>query len=193
MDVSLAPFEVLGVSPTATPGEVKAAYLVLAQIYHPDRYQDASDDVKAASEERMRALNEAYQEAQRGNLAVRPMAGKNGSSRRGGSRREQASDFRPPAPGVPWDVAVQARAAAMAKAEADRRAKEQARPQGQALARPRSRDHRPVLKGLGMARFTNNIVCTGCESVQWLPANWRDMLDDYAFYCSMCDRLIFTR
>ena len=192
MDVSLAPFEVLGVSPTASREEVKAAYLVLAQIYHPDRYQDASDDVKAASEERMRALNEAYEEAQRGNLAVRPMTTKNGSSRRG-SRRGSASDFRPPAPGVPWDVAVQARAAAMAKAEAARRAKEQAAPQGQAMARPRAPDRGPVLKGLGMARFTNNIVCSGCDSVQWLPANWRDMLDDYAFYCSMCDRLIFTR
>ena len=192
MDLSLAPFEVLGVSPTATPEEVNSAYRILAQIYHPDRYQDSPEEVRRASEDRMRALNEAYREAQHGNLAVKPMASRNGSSRRS-SQPSRASSSPPPAPGVPWDVAVQARAAAAVKAEEARRAKEQAHPQGNAVARPRSAVGGPVLKGLGMARFTNNIVCGGCDSVQWLPANWREQLDDTAFYCSMCDRLIFTR
>jgi hypothetical protein len=191
MDVSLAPFEVLGVSPTATSEEVNAAYRVLAQIYHPDRYQDSPDEVRQASEDRMRALNEAYREAQHGNLAVRPMASKNGQHRRSGASR--STTFTPPAPGVPWDVAVQARAAAAVKAEQDRREREQAHPQGQAIARPRPPAGGPVLKGLGMARFTNNIICSGCDSVQWLPADWRDRLDHTAFYCSMCERLIFTR
>ncbi len=192
VDQTLAPFEVLGVSPTATPEEVNSAYRILAQIYHPDRYQDSPHDVRQATEERMRALNEAYREAQNGHLAVRPMSGKNGGRRRGSAANRTGAPVNA-APGVPWDVAVQARAAAAVKAEQDRRAREQAAPQGNALARPRPAVGGPVLKGLGMARFTNNIVCSGCESVQWLPADWRERLDYTAFYCSMCERLIFTR
>ncbi|MDQ6615230.1 MAG: J domain-containing protein [Actinomycetota bacterium] len=193
MDQTLAPYEVLGVSPNATPEEVNSAYRVLAQIFHPDRYQDSPPEVKTASEERMRALNEAYREAQNGHLAYRPMTGKNGGGRRRGGGSSRGGEYVPPPPGVPWDVAVQARAAAASKAEQDRRAREQAAPQGQAIGRPRPPMGGPVLKGLGMARFTNNIVCSGCDSVQWLPGNWRDQLDYTAFYCSMCDRLIFTR
>jgi hypothetical protein len=186
----LAPFEVLGVSPTATAEEVNAAYRILAQIYHPDRYQDSPDEVRRESEDRMRCLNEAYREAQNGHLAVRPMGTSNGTSRRRSTPYGAGS---PVHPGVPWDVAARARAQEAVRAEQARQAREQAAPQGNAVPKPRPTFGGPVLKGLGMARFTNNIVCSGCSSVQWLPTDWRERLDNTAFYCSMCERLIFSR
>lgn len=191
IDHSLAPFEVLGISPTASADEVNSAYRVLAQIYHPDRYVDSSPDVRQESEDRMKALNEAYREAQNGNLAVRPMSSRNGRRGTGTSSRGGGGVDR--GPGVPWDVAARTRATAAVRAEQVRQEREQAAPQGNAVARPRRTFGGPVLKGLGMARFTNNIVCTGCQSVQWLPTDWRERLDDTTFYCSMCERLIFTR
>ncbi|HEX3540903.1 MAG TPA: J domain-containing protein [Acidimicrobiales bacterium] len=190
-EVPLAPFEVLGVSPSASPDEVMSAYRVLAQIYHPDRYVDSPPEVRRESEDRMKALNQAYRAAQDGNLAMRPVA--NNGHRRGAGSGARGGGPMHPGAGVPWDVAVRARATAAVQAEQQRQARERAAPQGNAIARPRPPFGGPVLKGLGMARFTNNIVCTGCQSVQWLPADWRDRLDDSAFYCSMCQRLIFTR
>jgi hypothetical protein len=192
IDHSLAPFEVLGISPTASADEVNSAYRVLAQIYHPDRYVDSSPDVRQESEDRMKALNEAYREAQNGNLAVRPMSSRNGG-RRGTGTSSRGGGGVDRGPGVPWDVAARTRATAAVRAEQVRQEREQAAPQGNAVARPRRTFGGPVLKGLGMARFTNNIVCTGCQSVQWLPTDWRERLDDTTFYCSMCERLIFTR
>jgi hypothetical protein len=192
IDHSLAPFEVLGISPTASADEVNSAYRVLAQIYHPDRYVDSSPDVRQESEDRMKALNEAYREAQNGNLAVRPMSSRNGG-RRGTGTPSRGGGGVDRGPGVPWDVAARTRATAAVRAEQVRQEREQAAPQGNAVARPRRTFGGPVLKGLGMARFTNNIVCTGCQSVQWLPTDWRERLDDTTFYCSMCERLIFTR
>jgi hypothetical protein len=192
IDHPLAPFEVLGVSPSATPEEVNAAYRILAQIYHPDRYVDSPPEVRQESEDRMKALNEAYREAQNGHLGVRPMTAGNGGRRNAGATTRAGGPMHP-GPGVPWDVAVRARATAAVRAEQERQAREQAAPQGKAVARPRRTFGGPVLKGLGMARFTNNIVCTGCQSVQWLPEDWRERLDNTAFYCSRCERLIFTR
>ncbi|MDP9074830.1 MAG: J domain-containing protein [Actinomycetota bacterium] len=179
-------------SPTASPEEVNAAYRVLAQIFHPDRYQDSPEEVRRASESRMKALNQAYHAAQNGLLAVRPptqTALHNRPSRRAGPGGPGAQA----SAGVPWDDAVRGRAEQAVRAEKARQAREQASPQGNATARPRRPVGGPVLSGLGLARFTNNIICPKCGSVQWLPENWRERLDDTAFYCSICDRLIFTR
>ncbi len=187
----LAPFEVLGVSPTATPAQVNAAYRILAQIYHPDRYQDSPEEVRRESEALMIALNEAYAAARKGALAVRPAGNPNGIVRNQGNG--PSSPGRKIFTGIPWDEAVRQRAEEAVRAEQARKEREQACPQGQAVGRPRRPLQGPKLSGLGLARFTNNVTCPGCHSVQWLPADWREQLDDTSFYCSFCDRLIFTR
>ena len=52
------PYEVLGISPSATNEEVKKAYRELAKKYHPDNYANSPD--AASAEERMKEINEAY-------------------------------------------------------------------------------------------------------------------------------------
>ena len=52
------PYEVLGVQPTATDDEVKAAYRNLARKYHPDNYVD--NPLSDLAQEKMQEVNEAY-------------------------------------------------------------------------------------------------------------------------------------
>lgn len=53
--VSTEYYDILGVSPTATPAEIKKAYYVLAMKHHPDKNQDQG------SEETFKKISEAYQ------------------------------------------------------------------------------------------------------------------------------------
>ena len=57
------PFEVLGLTGWATPDEIRGAYRTLARQCHPDMIRDPSE--KEAAQQRMVALNLAYEEALR--------------------------------------------------------------------------------------------------------------------------------
>lgn len=59
------PYEVLGIKQDATDIEVKNAYRQLARKYHPDNFSNDSDMAKLA-EERMKEINEAYDEIMTG-------------------------------------------------------------------------------------------------------------------------------
>ena len=52
------PYKVLGVSDDATNEEIRAAYLSLVKKYHPDKYTDP--DLKALANEKLKEINEAY-------------------------------------------------------------------------------------------------------------------------------------
>lgn len=53
------PYEVLGVSESATDKEIRAAYLELVKKYHPDRYTDSP--LHDLADEKMKEINEAYE------------------------------------------------------------------------------------------------------------------------------------
>lgn len=55
-----AAHEVLGIDEDADEREVHSAYRRLAQIYHPDRYTEATPEVRAEAERKMQDLNAAY-------------------------------------------------------------------------------------------------------------------------------------
>lgn len=57
------PYEVLGIKETATDAEVKKAYRDLVKKYHPDQYAD--NPLKKLAEEKLREVNEAYDEITR--------------------------------------------------------------------------------------------------------------------------------
>lgn len=52
------PYQVLGISPSASPEEVREVYLDLVRRYHPDNYQD--EYAKTRAQEKMNEINEAY-------------------------------------------------------------------------------------------------------------------------------------
>lgn len=188
MDVD--PYQALGVPATATPAQITAAYRVMAQLFHPDRYAEAPEPVRREAERRMKELNDAYDFARKASpVQVRRV--------QAASRRDRQERKKPaPAPnfGVPWEVAQRERAEQSARAHAARMAREQAAHNGKAVARPKpARQHPSTLAGLGEALHTNKIPCRRCRSLQWLPAGWSDHLDDLDFFCGVCDRLLLSR
>ncbi|MBA2280764.1 MAG: hypothetical protein H0W25_05945 [Acidimicrobiia bacterium] len=64
---------------------------------------------------------------------------------------------------------------------------------GRAVARARTaRSPRAVHAGLGEALVTNTLPCRRCESIQQLPADWRDKLDRTIYHCSICDNILLA-
>ena len=54
-------YATLGISPSATDEEVKAAYRSLALKYHPDRFAGKSDAERKAAEDKFKEINAAYE------------------------------------------------------------------------------------------------------------------------------------
>lgn len=53
-------YQVLGVSRTATPREIRKIYRELAQIYHPDRMIGMQESVITRAQEKLKIINKAY-------------------------------------------------------------------------------------------------------------------------------------
>ena len=183
----LAPYEVLGVSPNATPSEVTAAYKVLAQIFHPDRFADSPESVRREAEVRMKALNDAYSFARRGYLVDRPPSNGTGPTRPGGPGYAKFA-------GVPWEEACRRRAQQAAEANAARLARDRAARSGNAVPlRRKGRQFPTKLTGLGLAEYTNNVTCRNCKTLMWLPQGWKQQLADTVYFCSSCEHLLLAR
>ncbi|MEX2659541.1 MAG: J domain-containing protein [Acidimicrobiales bacterium] len=184
------PFDILGVPPSASQAEILRAYRTHAQIFHPDRWHDASPNVQEAAARLMQQLNAAYE-------SLSTPSRNNGWSRRThGNGWGGATPPRPPpspAADVAWDKAVRERQRRAADAAAERRAREASAVNGKAVARPRGpRSPTAVHAGLGEALVTNRIPCRGCRSIQWLPDDWRTSFDDVVYHCSVCDAVLLA-
>ncbi len=84
------PYSVLGVSASATDDEIRVAYRTLAKKYHPDAYKD--NPLADLAEEKMKEINEAYDQITKERASGRNYAGggrsygsSGGSGRSGGS------------------------------------------------------------------------------------------------------------
>ncbi|MEO6120536.1 MAG: J domain-containing protein [Acidimicrobiales bacterium] len=191
----MTPHEFLDVKPNATVSEVTAAYRVLVQIFHPDRYNDSPEAVRREAERQMKDLNEAYKLARQGPSALGPNS--NGKWTTAAAKRTaQASQPRSAggSAGVPWAQGCRERAAQAVRANEARQARERSGNSGQAKMRPKTSKSFPhTVSGMGEARFTNNMACRRCQSIQWLPPGWNERLAEVDFFCSSCDNVILSR
>jgi len=54
-------FQTLGIEPTVDGRAIRAAFVRIARIYHPDRFADQPDDVRLEAERRMKEASAAYE------------------------------------------------------------------------------------------------------------------------------------
>ena len=192
MDIN--PYQAVGVPSTANKAEITAAFRVMAQLFHPDRYAEAPEAVRREAERRMKELNEAYKWARNATpMEMRRVTDKAKQRRTAATTARKAPDA-PPNFGVPFEQAQRERAEQSVKAHAERQARERATKNGRAVGR--AKPGRPLpstLAGLGEALHTNNIPCRRCRSIQWLPPGWSARLDELDFFCGDCDRLLLSR
>lgn len=55
-----SPSEILGVAPTASQNDIRAAYQRLVQENHPDRVATMSQEIRDLAERRTKEINQAY-------------------------------------------------------------------------------------------------------------------------------------
>ena len=91
------PYEVLGVSPNASEEEIKNAYRELVKKYHPDKYVD--NPLADLAEEKLREVNEAYDEIMNGRMGSGGGFGSAGGGLFGSDRLGRHLDFKLPDPG----------------------------------------------------------------------------------------------
>lgn len=204
------PFDVLGVSSMATPEEITKAYRSLAKKFHPDRYQERSEKVRLAAEQRMAELNEAYKLAR--DRARRYESGEDGGGRtspwtgsdvgawsRTAKRSGESAAARAARRRASREAAERAAQSHESQARAFQRMRLEARKNaryGEAVARAKAPLVGKVesnLYGAGQAAHTNEIQCRGCKVIQRLPADWQQRLDDTAYFCSGCGGVLLNR
>lgn len=89
-------YDLLGVPPEASAEQIRAAYRTLVQLFHPDRLSHLKPESRAFAEERLKALNQAYEVL--GDPARRAMYDLANTSRRGPSNPPRPRSPAGPAP-----------------------------------------------------------------------------------------------
>ena len=193
----------------ASPEEITKAYRSLAKKYHPDRYQERSEKVRRAAEQRMAELNEAYKLARErasrgadggdGGRAGPWMGGDVGAWSRTARRGGETSAARAARIRASREAAERAALAHESQARAFQRIRLEARKNaryGEATARSKASLLGKVpstLYGAGQAAHTNEIQCRSCRVIQRLPRDWQQRLDDTAYFCSACNGVLLNR
>lgn len=104
------PYQVLGISESATDEEVKRAYRDLARKYHPDNYHD--NPLADLAQEKMKEINAAYEEINK------RRGGGGGSSGYAGGRQQYGQQYGPGGSSVLQQVRAAIQMGDLARAEA---------------------------------------------------------------------------
>src|SRR5437660_1059859 len=87
MDEIAKLYSVLELHAGATTEEVRDAYLDLVKVWHPDRYQKESPRLRGKAEQKLKAINEAYER-------IRGIHSGSSSRRTSEPERPPAEEFR---------------------------------------------------------------------------------------------------
>lgn len=193
----------------SSPAEITAAYRALAKKFHPDLYQERPERVRKAAEQRMQELNEAYKLAREGPRYVddggdsrprnAPWTGSDAGAWSRTARRSETEAQRRSRLVASRDQAERAAREHESQARAFQRIRMEARKSasyGDAVARSKSKLVTRIpttLYGAGQAAHTNELACRSCRMIQRLPPNWRERLDETAYFCSNCGQVLLSR